>query len=68
MDRPGEGPAREQPRAGVRRPVERHGELVTDTTLKDSPADYVGDYTARGRIINVGITTSFAFDAKGDAK
>jgi hypothetical protein len=37
-------------------------ELVTETTLKDSPADYVGDYSAGGRIINVGITTTFAFD------
>jgi long-chain fatty acid transport protein len=37
-------------------------ELVSSTTLKGSAADYVGDYTAGGRIINVGITTSFAFD------
>lgn len=38
-------------------------ELVTETTLKDSPADYTGDYTAGGRIINVGVSMSFAFDA-----
>ena len=37
-------------------------ELVTETTLKDSPADYTGDYTAGGRLINVGVSMSFAFD------
>lgn len=37
-------------------------ELVSDTTRKNSAADYVGDYTAGGRIINFGVTTSFAFD------
>lgn len=37
-------------------------ELVTETTLKDSPADYTGDYRAGGRIINVGVSMSFAFD------
>ena len=38
-------------------------ELVTETTLKESPSDYTGDYTAGGRIINVGVSMSFAFDA-----
>lgn len=37
-------------------------ELIEETTLKADPADYVGDYGAGGRIINVGLTTSFAFD------
>ena len=41
-------------------------ELLDDTTHKDSPADLVGDYTARGRIITVGATMTFAFD--GGAK
>lgn len=39
-------------------------ELIETTTLKASPADYVGDYTAGGRIINFGVTTSFAFDPR----
>lgn len=39
-------------------------ELVEATTLKANPADYVGDYTAGGRIINFGVTTSFAFDPR----
>lgn len=43
-------------------------ELVTATTLKTSAADYVGDYTAGGRIINVGLSTSFAFDPPGRSK
>jgi long-chain fatty acid transport protein len=37
-------------------------ELVEDTTLKRSAADLVGDYTAKGRIVNLGATMSFAFD------
>lgn len=36
--------------------------LVTATTLKASAADYVGDYTAGGTIVNAGVTASFAFD------
>ncbi len=39
-------------------------ELVTATTLKASPADYVGDYRAGGRIINFGITTTFVFEPR----
>ncbi len=40
-------------------------ELVTRTTEKASGADLVGDYTAGGRIINLGATTTFAFDGWG---
>jgi long-subunit fatty acid transport protein len=40
-------------------------ELVSDTTHKNSAADFVGDYTARGRIVNVGATMTFAFDGWG---
>jgi long-chain fatty acid transport protein len=36
--------------------------LVTETTLKASAADYVGDYTAGGSIVAVGVTAGFAFD------
>jgi len=36
--------------------------LVTETTRKASAADYVGDYTAGGTIVNVGVTAGFAFD------
>lgn len=39
-------------------------ELVEQTTLKASPADYVGDYRAGGRILNFGITTTFAFEPR----
>ncbi|MBX3260866.1 MAG: outer membrane protein transport protein [Labilithrix sp.] len=35
--------------------------LSTGTTLKASAADYVGDYTAGGSIVNVGLTAGFAF-------
>lgn len=38
--------------------------LPTETTRKTSAADYVGDYTAGGRIINIGITAGFAFAAR----
>ena len=38
-------------------------ELVMDTTRKTSAADFVGDYTARGHIVNLGLTLSVAFDA-----
>jgi long-chain fatty acid transport protein len=37
-------------------------ELVTETTHKTSAADLVGDYTAGGRIVNIGVTAGFAFD------
>jgi long-subunit fatty acid transport protein len=43
-------------------------ELVKDTTLKANPADFVGDYTARGRIIAFGATMTVAFDAGKEAK
>jgi long-chain fatty acid transport protein len=36
--------------------------LVTDTTLKTSPADFVGDYTAGGHIVNLGASLTVAFD------
>jgi hypothetical protein len=39
-------------------------ELVTKTTEKASAADLVGDYTAGGRILNLGATTTFAFDGR----
>jgi long-chain fatty acid transport protein len=39
-------------------------DLVTDTTRKASPADLVGDYTAGGTIVNVGITAGFAFSPR----
>jgi long-subunit fatty acid transport protein len=43
-------------------------ELVKDTTLKASPADFVGDYTARGRIWAYGATMSVAFDGAKEPK
>lgn len=44
-------------------------ELVSGTTFKNNAADLVGDYTAGGRIVNLGATMSFAFDApKEEAK
>ncbi|MBE7480859.1 MAG: outer membrane protein transport protein [Polyangiaceae bacterium] len=36
--------------------------LPTRITLKDNPADYVGDYRARGSILNVGATVSLGFE------
>lgn len=36
--------------------------LPTRVTLKDNPADYVGDYRARGSILNVGATVSLGFE------
>jgi long-chain fatty acid transport protein len=36
--------------------------LVEETTRKASAADFVGDYTARGRIVNLGLTLTLAFD------
>ncbi len=35
--------------------------LPTRVTLKDSPADYVGDYRARGSIMNIGATLGVGF-------
>jgi long-chain fatty acid transport protein len=43
-------------------------ELVKDTTLKSSPADFVGDYTARGRIHALGASLSFTFSGAEDSK
>ena len=40
-------------------------ELVEETTLKASAADLVGDYTARGRIVNLGLMLTVAFDGWG---
>lgn len=39
-------------------------ELVTETTFKASPGDLVGDFTAGGRIIAIGMSTTFAFDPR----
>lgn len=36
--------------------------LPTRVTLKDNPADYVGDYRASGNILNVGATVSLGFE------
>jgi len=36
-------------------------ELPTGTTLKASPADFIGDYTAGGHIWNVGVTLTAGF-------
>lgn len=36
--------------------------LPTRVTLKDNPADYVGDYRASGDILNVGATVSLGFE------
>ncbi|MDB4945472.1 MAG: long-chain fatty acid transport protein [Labilithrix sp.] len=41
------------------------GVIVTETTRKASPADFVGDYTAGGTIVNVGATLGVAFDGWG---
>ena len=43
-------------------------ELPTETTRKTSPADYVGDYTAGGSILNVGVTAGFAFDKRTESR
>ena len=40
-------------------------ELIEDTTKKASAADLVGDYSARGFIVNLGLTLSIAFDGWG---
>jgi long-chain fatty acid transport protein len=37
-------------------------ELITTTTQKASAADFVGDYTAGGHILNLGATLTVAFD------
>ncbi|HEX7664138.1 MAG TPA: outer membrane protein transport protein [Polyangiaceae bacterium] len=36
-------------------------ELVTDTTTKNDPSDFVGDYVAGGHIWNAGFTTTVGF-------
>lgn len=43
-------------------------ELVSGTTLKASAADFIGDYVARGSIINLGATLTMAFDGAGGEK
>lgn len=40
-------------------------ELIGATTLKSNAADFVGDYRARGRIVNLGVTLTVAFDGWG---
>jgi long-subunit fatty acid transport protein len=40
-------------------------ELPEDTTRKANAADFVGDYTARGRIVNLGLSLTVAFDSWG---
>ena len=40
-------------------------ELIRATTLKASAADFVGDYTARGHIVNLGLMLTVAFDGWG---
>ena len=42
--------------------------LASDTTFKTSAADFVGDYTAGGHIINVGVTLGVAFDGKKEER
>jgi long-chain fatty acid transport protein len=37
-------------------------QLLSATTRKSSAADFIGDYTAGGHIVNVGVTAGFAFD------
>ena len=39
--------------------------LIDDTTYKSSAADFVGDYTAGGTIVNLGATLGVAFDGWG---
>lgn len=38
------------------------GILPTKATMKASPADLTGDFTAGGRIVNLGVTLGMAFD------
>jgi long-chain fatty acid transport protein len=40
-------------------------ELVSATTTKASAADFVGDYTAKGHIVNLGLMLTVAFDGWG---
>ena len=40
-------------------------ELIADTTHKASAGDFVGDYTARGYIVNLGAMLTVAFDSWG---
>jgi long-chain fatty acid transport protein len=49
--------------------VDAHAQLSvlpTETTRKASAADFVGDYTAGGTILNVGLTAGFQFDRGGE--
>lgn len=39
--------------------------LIAGTTKKASPGDFVGDYTARGYIVNLGAMLTVAFDSWG---
>jgi hypothetical protein len=41
-------------------------ELVTEITRKASPADFVGDYQAGGRILAGGLSLTVAFDGPKD--
>jgi long-chain fatty acid transport protein len=43
-------------------------ELIGATTYKTSAADFVGDYTARGHIVNLGLVLTVAFDGWGAPK
>ena len=40
-------------------------ELIEDTTKKASAADFVGDYSAHGYIVNLGLMLTVAFDGWG---
>jgi len=40
-------------------------ELTEGTTRKANPADFIGDYVARGSIVNLGATLTMAFDGAG---
>lgn len=51
--------------------LDLHGQmlhLIEETTLKSSPTDLVGDYTAGGNIYNVGATLTFTFGRRGDSR
>jgi long-chain fatty acid transport protein len=43
-------------------------ELIGATTTKANAADFVGDYTARGHIVNLGLQVTVAFDGWGPPK
>ena len=40
-------------------------ELISATTVKASAGDFVGDYTARGHIVNLGLMLTIAWDGWG---